>query len=1395
MKSLIDLRNPATYYFTGSFRFRHISQVFVCLLCLVCALQILRAQGNNIKFTALTTRDGLSGNTVNEILKDKLGLLWMVTPEGLDRYDGKNFKVYTLENPAAQYSSKAVNVVYEDKAGNLWAGAIGGGLFIYDRQKDVFKPFFAAEGTKNLSALNVNTLCSDGDGKLWLGLLGGIDLVDPKTRSVEHLHVQNVAPGKIPGVTTQIFRDSRNRMWVCTYKGVYLFDEKHNGFQLFTHQAGNKKSIASDSIVTISQDKSGQVWIGTLNGLSRFERDGKTFTTFRYDYKNEKSLCGDIVYSIAPDGQNTIWVGTEGGLNKMNTSSGEVTRYQHDPRDPFSINSKSIRCIYIDPNGIYWIGTYMGGLNKYDKNQTLFNVKHNSELDPYGLNAGFVSSFAERKDGDIYVGTDGGGLSLFHIHTNRFTPVNIKSKNKTNSAGLAILTMLMDRRQQLWIGTYEHGLFKFNTENNSYRQYTDGPGSSDISQNNIFCLKEDREGKIWIGTNGAGLNVFDPTTEKFLKFPPGYAPVPGQRLPSNGYIRAIEEDGKGNIWIGSNGSGISIYHPQTKTFDVLNAANTGLPINTTVALFKDRNGTMWIGTGGHGLFYFDTSRNKMFAFKQNYRLPTGVICKILQAENGDLWFSTDRNICRLNLQNQKLFLYSQDNGVQSDSFLTGSALKASNGAIFFGGANGFNYFRDFDIKLNRNIPPVIFTSLNVESKQTTTENTEPLSQNISQSTEVRIKYKQDFAINYIALNYTLPQQNHYAYMLQGFNKSWKYVGTSTTAYYTNIDPGEYIFKVKASNNDGVWNDTGASIRIIITPPFWMTTPAYMLYLALILAALWITRLVGIRKLKKEMHTEQLHKEAETRHELDNMKIKFLTNLSHEFRTPISLILAPADKLLMQYKDQQMASQINVIKRNARRLLNLVNQLLDFKKLEEHELKLNRTEGEFISFILDITDTFRDLADAKQIKIVVEHTGKKIFALFDHGKIERILFNLLSNALKFTHTGGIVTVEVAEISFNEPDQLYLVGVSVRDTGIGLSSEQAQHVFDRFYQVDAPASMLNQGSGIGLSITRELVEIHGGKIAVESEPGVGSTFKIELPLTAVGLQTASQRGLELGSISSDAHLQHQKTNGVNHENNLPHVLLIEDNDELRFYLEDNLKAFYKISVAVDGRDGWHKALSKHPDLIVSDIGMPYMDGITLSRKLKADKRTNHIPVILLTAQTGFEEQMAGLKSGAADYLTKPFNFDILNIKIRNLLAINQAFKETYQKQIRVMPDNREIESTDEKFLNRIVLYIEENFNSPRFSVEDLSHQFGMSRGSLYSKIMELTGQPPVDFIRTVKLSKAALLLEKSDLTISQIAFKSGFATPHYFTKSFKAKFNMLPSEYRHQKKHELHHDKIH
>jgi signal transduction histidine kinase/ligand-binding sensor domain-containing protein/DNA-binding response OmpR family regulator len=1168
-------------------------------------------------------------------------------------------------------------------------------------------------------------------------------------------------------------------MWIGCDKGLYLYDERSDNFIAFRHKNYDPSSIPDDKVNTIAECD-GRLWIGTNDGLSCLSSDLKTFRNFKYDPADNSTLSGNLIYSIAADGDN-IWVGAEGGLNIVDPVSGRVKRYNHDDRDKYSVSSKSIRCIYNDPEGIYWLGTYQGGVDKYDKNLTLFNSKQNNAYDPAGLNAPFVSSFAENKDGDIFVGTDGGGLNLFHIKSGLFTHIAIKAKEKINSAGLPILTMMLDRKQQLWIGTFQHGLFIYNTKTSQYKQLNAENGNTHINHNEIFCFKEDRTGKIWIGTNGGGVNVFDPATNTFLKYVSNPGSADEKQLPVNGFIRAIEEDHEGNIWIGTYGSGIAVLDPASQKFRVYNNKNTGMAIDRAFSLLEDHTGNMWIGTAGEGFYCFNSKQSKFVNFSASEELTDGVVHKLLEDQSGNIWLSTGKGICKFNAASEKFTHYSAFNGLQNDAFIDGSGLRTTKGVLFFGGSEGFNYIDPREeVKHNSNIPPVFLTALKVNNTVVMPGEHSALKQDISVAKQIDLDYKQNFSISYSGINFTLPQRNKYAYILKPFDKTWNHVGSSTEAYYTNLDPGEYTFVVRACNNDGIWNNTGAQIRIVIHPPIWMTWYAYSLYALIAVGILLLIRYRGIKKLKSKLALEQERREAEQLHELDMLKLKFLTNLSHEFRTPISLIMAPADKLLAEHKDEETTGQLAVIKRNARRLLNLVNQLLDFRKLEEEELKLNLGEGEIFSFIADVIDSFNDLSESRCITLNFNAPSEKLFVRFDHDKIERILFNLLSNAFKFTSSGGTVSVDInpPRASVNNKT---LLEFRISDNGIGIDPDKKDLIFTRFYQAgDANIGKVNPGSGIGLSITREFVEMHGGTMSVESEPGKGSVFSVLIPLEIFADSSIVNQPVIKTTVDEKDFLL--KTDNNQPATDMPVLLIVEDNDEFRYYIKDNLKAQYKIVEASNGAEGWDKALSCHPDLIISDITMPFMDGITLSKKIRADKRTSHVPFIMLTARTREDEQLKGLESGANDYLTKPFNFEILNVKIKNLLQLNTTLKNTYTKQLKVVHSDMEVESGREKFLSRVINYINNNLNNPKFSVTDLSEHLAMSRGALYTKIFELTGLPPVEFIRSYKLDRGAILLVKSDLSVSQIAYEAGFATPHYFSRSFKEKFNMLPSEYR-------------
>jgi signal transduction histidine kinase/ligand-binding sensor domain-containing protein/DNA-binding response OmpR family regulator len=1336
------------------------------------------AQIQHINFTSLTSKEGLLSSSINAILKDSQGLMWFATDDGLNRFDGTNFKVYRNQRgDTTSIRANEILALHEDKRGNLWIGTSGGGLSLYNRQKDNFLHFPLYKNTQGFSRNSViRSICSDHLGMIWIAQFDGLFVLDPNTNRIskqELLVEKNNAPVKTTLLC--VFEDSKQRIWVASDNGLFLFNRQTKQFRQFVHNDLSESSISSNRIRAIAEDRSGNIWVGTTDGLCMMQPDLSGFIVYRHIPGNQGSLSNNAVNCITADKNGLLWIGTLEGLSVFNPQQQQFSAYTPENGNIHSLTSNWIRCAYIDNEGIYWFGTFRGGINKYDKNINLFNLIPASAFKRNRTVMPIISAFAENINGKVFVGTDGEGLFEFDQKTRSIKPIFIDPAEKTGQP-VSILALQKARDKKLYIGTFSHGIIIMDLLTGSVRSLQKGAGTGDLNNNDIFTLFEDSKGNVWAGTNGDGVNVIRNNTviAKYIPSPP--AATNEYHLPVNGYIRAIMEDHDGNFWIGSHGGGLAVLHPDGK-WTSYTKDNSSLPSDKIHAMFCDSHGRVWVGTFGGGLSLYDKSSNQFVTFSEEDGLPNTTIYQILEDAQGHIWFSTNTGISSFDLQHKKFRNFTSYNGVQPNNFVHASGIRLSSGELFFGGLQGFNYFNPAALTVNRNVPTVLLTDLKISNKSVAPGKESPIKEHITVTKEIRLDYKQNFALSFVALNYTIPKQNHYAYKLEGFDKDWNYTGSINTASYTNLDPGEYLFRVKASNNDGIWSKGETLIKIFVRPPFWRTIYAYIIYLLAIGGLLLYIRHRGITKLRRQFALEQEREQARRMLELDRLKLKFLTNLSHDFRTPISLIMGPVDQLITEGGSNGKLDKLSMIKRNARRLLNLVNQLLDFRKMEEHELRLQLSKGDFISFVKEVSESFTDMSERKHIHFVFKSEIDKMEVLFDHDKIERVLFNLLSNAFKFTLGGGTISVLIDKKTINESETNW-VSIKVTDTGIGIPEDKKEKIFDRFFQNYSASSVLNQGTGIGLSITKEFIKMHGGEIEVSSEPGKGSEFTIYLPLKTAEPaieEPAAEPAATITTALPDSH---------NEEDRLAEpfsILLVEDNEDFRFYLKDNLRNSYKVLEAANGKEGAQMALTYHPHLIVSDISMPEMDGIALVKKLKSDKRTSHIPIILLTAITGDDQQIKGLGTGANDYITKPFNFEVLNAKIRSLLALNSSMKNTYTKQIQVLTPEMKIESTDEKLLQEIVTCLENNITNQQLSVEFLSKQIGMSRSSLYTKLVQLTGQTPVEYIRSFRLNKATVLMQKSNMTVSEIAYQVGFATANYFTKAFKSKFNMLPSEY--------------
>jgi signal transduction histidine kinase/ligand-binding sensor domain-containing protein/DNA-binding response OmpR family regulator len=1353
----------------------------------------LSAQNEKLQlsFKNYSSKDGLSSATIYDILKDSLGFIWLATDDGLNRFDGSNFKVFRHDPKSNRgLTANHITSLYESKNGRIWIGTNGGGLCYYDRASDsVFK--YVAKGVAQVGAA-VTAISGDSNGHLLVTCFGGLFIIDPETRELisdkKHIPLTKALYGM---VVLSSLEDSQKRVWAGTNMGLYLYEPTKKEVTIFKHIEGDPTSIAGDDIYKIIEDSKGNIWTGGDHGLSLLLKNQTEFKVFNH-LSNPSRLSSNVIYALKADTKNRLWIGTEEGLDIMSLSDFSIARHIPNDRDPGSLKSRSIRSIFIDPKGIYWVGNFTGGLHKYDENFNYFNLKEYNPFDPFGLSSPIVTSFASFES-KTFVGTDGGGLNLYDRSTGLLKHIDLRIPSD-NNRGLSILSLEMAKNGQLWVGTFRHGIFVYNPANNTHTKYTKGEGVKDLTNNDIFCIKEDRNGNVWAGTNGAGINVILKGGNAVEKYVTDNAKPNDPSRPASNYIRCFEEDSSGRMWVGTLGSGISVFAPGSKQFTFYNKTNSNLPSDYIIAILQDSKGNMWVGTSGNGIGLLEKGNTDFQTITEKDGLINGNVHKIIEDNDGNLWISTNKGLSCYNPVSKKFKNYTSNNGLQAGAFMSRSGGKSTDGELFFGGQNGFNHFNPANFKTNKNIPPVVFTGLLIDNQIAEPSKNGAISSPILTADEIKLHYGQSFSISFEALDYTVPAANQYNYKLEGLDKNWVTAGKEHSAYYANIPPGSYTFTVRASNNDGVWNMEGKSVKLVVAPPFWRTPFAYVLYFITALAILLFIRSRGIKKIQhryeieKEREAarrmiERERKEAEYLHRMDQTKIKFLTNLSHEFRTPLSLIIGPVENLIRTIKEEHHSNQLNLIQRNSKRLLNLVNQLLDFRKMEENELRLQCVEDDIISFIQDVCSSFDDLARSKKIEFGFYSELKTLPVLFDHDKLERILFNILSNAFKFTPEKGNIVISLDSDPLDDEPDYTLVTVSIKDSGIGMPKHVQEKIFDSFFQHDQSTEILNLGTGIGLAITKEFVQIHGGKIWVDSEVGKGSafTFQLKLKKGEESLQDPIADNNSDDTFTSGKDISQQVMNAE-----MPSLLIVEDDDDFRSYIKETLSHNYRIFEASNGKDGWQRALFHHPDIIVCDVQMPVMNGLELVQKLKSDKRTKHIPLILLTAGTARNSPLDGLESGAIDYMTKPFDFAVLQAKIHNILLLNQSLKETYSKQVSVTLPETESVSDKDKFMQKMLAFIYQNLSNPQLSVEILSEHMSISRASLYNRLLDYTGVTPVEFIRSVKLERAKYLLEKTDYPVADIASQTGFANPNYFTKVFKTKFNVTPSEFQSEMK---------
>jgi signal transduction histidine kinase/ligand-binding sensor domain-containing protein/DNA-binding response OmpR family regulator len=1331
-------------------------------------------QSRQYNFSQLDIYSGLSNNQVNTILRDQQGFLWLGTMSGLNRFDGSDLKQFRSSqgNPTSLVDNN-VSGLYQLPGQEIWVMTRKQPC-IYNSKTEQFNPDYQ-------SWLKERQLPIDSLLQIEQGISGSYWFLFNQSGLFQINSAQAVAK-KFSTATKQSrsiqptsFKETKNgKIWLV-YKDGLLEKRSIQTGQVEYSSYDLDQVNQGEFDYRLFADSAGQPWIytaNTPNGIFYLQEDEQLVRI--NENTQPLQLNNDLITGVLEDREGNIWVSTDhGGINLLNRAKKTVRYLTNDPLNPKSIAQNSILTMHQDSEGIIWLGTYKQGASYYNANLLQFQHIHHLEAVPGSLPFDDVNRFVEDQQGNLWIGTNGGGLIYYDRQQQSFKRYLHDPLNAASLSNNVVVSLLVDHTNRLWVGTYFGGLSTFDGKQFTHYRHIEGDAGS-LSDNRVWEIYQDRQNRIWVGTLNGGLNLLEEDQQQFKHFSKESGKVPA--LIDN-YISSILEDSNGNFWIGT-ATGITVLSKDLKSvrhYQYNADSSASLSNNNVISLLEDKKGRIWIGTR-EGLNLFQPATNNFQHFTQADGLPDNSILTLTEDRQHAIWISTPNGLCKIKANAQEenkmsltVIKYDESNNLQGREFNENAALLSSKGEVILGGPNGFNIIQPALLNQQTLIAPVLITGLQVynESVEVGTKKNGRvvLPVSITELEELILTHRENiFSIEFASLDFS-GTPNRFAYQLEGFNEDWLFTDQKQRRVtYTNLDPGSYTFRVKALNNQGEWSEI-KSLKISMKPPFWLTPLAYMLYFLFVVGLLWLGRRIIIERARMRFAVQQQKREAERMQAMDRLKTKFFTNVSHEFRTPLSLILAPLDKIIHQTIQPDQKKQLHLVQRNAKRLLNLVNQLLDFRKMEVEEIRLHASIGDIIGFVKEISYSFTDIAEKKSIQFSFESELEHLEMYFDKDKMEKILFNLLSNAYKYTPDKGFVSVDIKTNKLDGPEQ---VAITISDSGIGIAADQQDRIFERFFQSELPENMVNQGTGIGLAITREFVKLHQGTIQVKSEPDKGTSFIVRIPVRKINT------GLTNPVFNQPAHAdekkEHRKT-----------ILIVEDNEDLRFYLKDNLQSSYTIVEAVNGRQGWDLVKSRNPDLVVSDIMMPELNGIELARLIKGETATAHIPVILLTAMGSEEKQLEGYQIGINDYITKPFTFEILASRIQNLLAQQKLLQKRFQKQLEVNPSDITVTLLDEEFIRQALLIIERQMDNPDFSVEEFSREMNMSRVALYKKLVSLTGKAPLEFIRSIRMKRAAQLL-KSGKTVSEIAYEVGFNNPKLFARYFKEEFGVIPSKYK-------------
>lgn len=1331
---------------------------FRITLILLMLLFVNGVYPKDITFNHLTTEEGLSQFSVNSIYEDELGFIWIGTREGLNRFSGNSIKTFKLvkDDPNSLFCNTILRIV-GNKKGKIYLLCTDG-ISEYDIQTEKFTTLLQGE----ISAIYY-------DKRLFIGKKNEIYYYNDQTKSFNLYHTIIGSNIKI----SSLLLDNNNTLWIGTdQNGVYTL----NSGRQVSHP------IKKGNITNIYKDSSNDLWIGSWeHGLFHVSKKGIENITNNPLSKN--SLSSNFVRSCCEDNFGNLWIGTFNGLNKYNRRSGKFTHYSVTNK-PGGLTNESIWSIIKDKQGTIWMGTYFGGVNYFNPEYEIYTKYEATEIEHEGLSSPIVGKMVEDRNQNLWVCTEGGGLN-FYDRKNRLFKWYKANGGKSSISHNNIKSIYYDNKDDiLWIGTHLGGLNKLDIRKNSFTHYRANENDATSLPSDIVKDIIPYKGELILGTHN-GVCIFNPQNGKSRKLFVNRKEGKFIKIITDLYLDHLE-----NLWIAVPGNGVFSYNFKTnilRNYQHNPLNKNSLSSNNINSIIEDRHHNLWFATSGSGLdlFNYSTRGFENFDSKKD-GLSSDCIYYICESHQNKLLIITNQGFSLFDYQKRKFSNYSKENGFPLTAINENALYQTRDGEIFIGGVNGMISFYEKDLNFRPKPYNIIFNRLIVNNNEIQVDDeTGILKSSLSNTKEITLKHSQSFNIQIATTNFIDSNKGEIEYKLEGFSDRWTSTHSSNIITYTNLNPGKYTLIVRAHNRDKVIV-AEARLKIEILPPFYKTIYAYLLYILITsVIVYYLNKIYKERiKLQESLKYEQKHiKDIEG---LNQSKLRFFTDISHEFRTPLTLIIGQVE-MLLQYQSFTPAiyNKVLGIYKNSVQLRELITELLDFRKQEQGHMKIKVSCNNFVGFLNENYLIFLEYAHAKQINFLFNKEIETLDVWFDQKQMQKVLNNLLSNAFKHTEAEGTISISVKQD--NEKAIL-----EIKDSGRGIESKELDKIFDSFYQTEVIESVSSYvGTGIGLALTKGIIESHHGTINVTSEVNKGTTFTITLKLgyehfssEQIIIKDEQQEIFELIQPENELKFEQEALEESKKERiKNSKMLIVEDNEGLRNMLVNIFETFYEVISAADGEEGLIKARTEMPNIILSDVMMPKLSGTELCKQIKADFDTCHIPVVLLTARTAIEHNLEGLRIGADDYITKPFNINILVSRCNNLVNSRLLLQEKFSKQPQAYAQILATNPIDKDLIDKAMVIIEKHLDDTGFNVNMFAKEIGIARTNLFAKIKAITGQTPNDFILTVRLKKGALLLRNNpELNISEISDRIGFSSSRYFSKCFKDVYHVSPLLYR-------------